>query len=119
MKGIAWSFILWITAAGNAWPAADANGELALRCQGRPAVLDLTLTDTQGRPIPNSRVILRQGSVIIPRPLLAFHLSFLGLSAATDATGRLVVPNLAPGDYEIFVASRVEEGMIEAGSRTG
>jgi len=98
---------------------ADANGELALRCQGRPAVLDLTLTDTEGRPVPAARVILRQGGVIIPRPLLAFHLSFLGLSAATDATGRLVVPNLAPGDYDVFVASSVEEGMIEAGSRTG
>jgi hypothetical protein len=62
----------------------DGSGELALRCQGRPAVLDLTLTDAQGRPIPRARVILRQGSVLIPRPLLAFHLSFLSLSAATD-----------------------------------
>jgi len=103
----------------SSFDPADANGELALRCQGRPAVLDLTLTDTEGRPVPAARVILRQGGVIIPRPLLAFHLSFLGLSAATDATGRLVVPNLAPGDYDVFVASSVEEGMIEAGSRTG
>ena len=97
----------------------DANGELALRCQGRPAVLDLTLTDAQGHPVADAWIILRQGSVIIPRNLLYLHLSFLGLRAKTDASGRLVVPNLAPGDYDVFVASSVEEGMIEAGSRTG
>jgi hypothetical protein len=97
---------------------ADANGELALRCQGRPAVLDVTLTDAQGRPVPNARLILRQGSVIVPRKLLYLHLASLGLHAETDASGRLVVPNLAPGDYDVFVDS-VTEGMIEAGSRTG
>jgi len=97
----------------------DANGELALRCQGRPAVLDLTLTDAQGHPVADAWIILRRGSVIISRDLLYLHLSFLGLRAMTDASGRLVVPNLAPGDYDIFVANPVKEGMIEAGSRTG
>jgi hypothetical protein len=97
----------------------DGNGELALRCQGRPAVLDITLTDAQGRPVPNAWIILRQGSVIIPRGLLFRHLEDLGLRAETDASGRLVVPNLAPGDYDIFIANPVSEGMIEAGSRTG
>ncbi len=97
----------------------DADGELALRCQGRPAVLDVTLTDGEGHPVPNAQVILRQGGAIIPIRLLALHLAFLGLRAETDPSGRLVVPNLAPGDYDVFVAEPVTEGMIEAGSRTG
>ncbi len=98
----------------------NSEGDLALRCQGQPAVLDLTLTDSQGNPFPNAEVILRQGNVILPRPLLRFHLSSLGgLSAQTDASGRLVIPNLAPGDYDIFLAKGRSEGMIEAGSRIG
>ncbi len=97
----------------------DASGELALRCQGQPAVLDLTLTDAAGRPVPNAQLILRQGGVIIPRNLLFRHLFFLGLRMETDASGRIVMPNLAPGDYDVFVADPVSEGMIEAGSRTG
>jgi hypothetical protein len=67
-------------------------------------------------------LILRQGGpggAILPVRLLSLHLGFLGLPAETDASGRLVVPNLAPGDYDVFVEGPVTEGMIEAGSRTG
>ncbi|MEA2599546.1 MAG: hypothetical protein QOF89_538 [Acidobacteriota bacterium] len=97
----------------------DANGELALRCQGQPATLDVTLTDAAGRPVPNASILLRRGNVIIPRTLLFQHLLFLGVRPETDASGRIVMPNLAPGDYDVFVADPVSEGMIEAGSRTG
>lgn len=97
----------------------DSERDLALRCQGQPAVLDLTLTDSQGNPVPSAEVILRQGNVIIPRALLGVHLHFLGLQGLTDASGRLVIPNLAPGDYDVFFAKIATEGMIEAGSRTG
>ena len=75
--------------------------------------------DSEGRPVPNAGVILRQGNVIIPQNLIAFHLSFLGLRAQTDASGRMVIPNLAPGDYDVFLWRFQVEGMIEAGSRTG
>jgi hypothetical protein len=97
----------------------EESGDLALRCQGQPAVLDVTLTDAEGRPVPNAQLILRQGSVIVPTRILAHHLGFLGLRYTTDTSGRLVVPNLAPGDYDLFVANPVTVGMIEAGSRTG
>jgi hypothetical protein len=97
----------------------DSKGELALRCQGQPAVLDLTFRDVEGRPVSNAEVILRQGDVIIPKRLLSDHLAELGLRSQTDNSGRLVIPNLAPGDYDVFVANPVREGMIEAGSRTG
>ncbi len=97
----------------------DSEGDLALRCQGQPAVLDLTLVNSQGRPIPNAALVLRRENVILPTILLNFHLSFLGLRPQTDASGRLVIPNLAPGDYDVFLASYQAEGMIEAGSRTG
>jgi hypothetical protein len=96
----------------------DSGGDLTLRCQGQPAVLDLRLTDAQGLPIPNTEVVLRHGNVILPRALLERHLSFLGLRAQTDASGHLVIPNLAPGDYDVFLGRFQVEGMIEAGSRT-
>lgn len=96
----------------------DSGGDLSLRCQGQPAVLDLTLTDSQGHPVPNAAIVLRQGNVILPKTLLNFHLSFLGFRAQTDASGRMVIPNLAPGNYEVFLWRPQVEGMIEAGSRT-
>lgn len=97
----------------------DPAGDLSLRCQGQPAVLDLTLVDAQGHPVSDAAVVLRRGNVILPAILLNFHLSFLGLRARTDVSGRLVIPNLAPGDYDVFLWRSQVEGMIEVGSRTG
>jgi hypothetical protein len=82
-------------------------------------VLDVTQTDAAGRPVPGESLMLRQGSVIIPGRLLSHPLDSLGLRAETDASGRLVIPNLAPGDYDLFLANAVGVGMVEAGSRTG
>ncbi|MFL6195402.1 MAG: carboxypeptidase regulatory-like domain-containing protein [Thermoanaerobaculia bacterium] len=98
---------------------ANESGDLELRCQGQPSSLELTLTDAEGGALRNAQVILRQNGVIIPGGLLAHHLEFLGMRAETDAWGCIVIPNLAPGDYDIFLAEAVREGMIEAGSRTG
>jgi hypothetical protein len=97
----------------------DADGELALHCQGRAAVLEFTLTSPEGLPVPGVQLILRHGNAILPKEVLARHLALQGLRAETDAHGHLVIPNLAPGDYEAFVAGPVTEGMLEAGSRTG
>jgi hypothetical protein len=98
---------------------SNESGDLSLRCQGQPSVLDLTVKDSEGHAVANARVILRRGAVIIPTHILSSHLGQQGFRAETDLSGRLVMPNLAPGDYEIFLANPVTEGMIEAGSRTG
>jgi Carboxypeptidase regulatory-like domain len=99
-------------------PSNEA-GDLVLRCQGQPATLDLTLTDLEGRPVPEAEVILRQGGVIVPASVLAKHLYLLRARWKTDAFGQLVIPNLAPGSYDVFLAGFGREGMIESGSRTG
>jgi protocatechuate 3,4-dioxygenase beta subunit len=98
---------------------SNESGDLSLRCQGQPSVLDLTIKDAEGHAVANASVILRRGAVIIPAEILSDHLGYQGLRAETDLAGRLVMPNLAPGDYEIFLADPVTAGMIEAGSRTG
>jgi hypothetical protein len=82
-------------------------------------VLEFTLTNPEGLPVPGVRLILRHGNAIIPGVVLERHLELQGLRAETDVHGHLVIPNLAPGDYEAFVADPVAEGMLEAGSRTG
>lgn len=97
----------------------NESGDLSLRCQGHPAALDLTVKDAEGHAVANAHVILRRGAVIIPLEVLSAHLGYQGFRAETDSAGRLVIPNLAPGDYEIFLSGPVTEGMIEAGSRTG
>ncbi|MFL6263829.1 MAG: carboxypeptidase regulatory-like domain-containing protein [Thermoanaerobaculia bacterium] len=97
----------------------DTDGELSLHCQGAAAVLEFTLTNPEGLPVPGVQLILRHGNAIIPARVLARHLALQGLRAETDAYGHLVIPNLAPGDYEAFIAGPVTEGMLESGSRTG
>jgi hypothetical protein len=97
----------------------DTDGELSLRCQGRGAVLEFTLTNGDGGPVPNVQVILRHGNAIIPSEVIARHLTLQGLPTETDKYGHLVIPNLAPGDYEVFVAGTVTPGMLESGSRSG
>lgn len=103
----------------SSFEPSNEAGDLVLRCQGQPATLDLTLTDLEGRPVPETGVILRQAGVIVPANVLSEHLSQLGLRSVTDSSGRLVIPNLAPGNYDVFLASSASEGMIEAGSRAG
>jgi len=98
----------------------SATENLSFRCPGPPAALELTLRDAEGRPLAGAEVLLRQGGVLIHPEVLESHLGIQGLSARTDGSGRLMVPNLAAGDYEVFLYNRRDAvGMIEAGSRTG
>jgi hypothetical protein len=101
---------------------SDAEDDAApppLVCPEAPASLQLTLLDEQGKAIPYASLILRQDGNVVPRQVLAAHLQLLGLPSATDGTGRIVMPYLAPGGYDLYLSSLVSTGMIAAGSHQG
>lgn len=92
-----------------------AEGPLTAACAEAPANLEVTLRDVEGRPVPQEVVALRRGAVILPREAVATHLARLGLPAATDGHGRLVLPALAPGDYDLYLGSGSSPMSIAAG----
>jgi uncharacterized GH25 family protein len=102
------------------WLDASSSSEpISLRCPQLPAALELTLLDAAGKPLPHAGVILRQGSLIVPRDVLTHHLRSLGLSAETDGAGRLVFAGLSPGVYELFLTAFASESTIAGGRRQG
>jgi hypothetical protein len=102
------------------WLDVSSSSEpISLRCPPLPAALELTLLDADGKPLPHAGVILRQGSLIVPRDVLTHHLRSLGLLAETDGAGRLVVAGLSPGPYELFLAALASESTIAGGRQQG
>jgi hypothetical protein len=91
----------------------------SLRCPELPSALDLTLMDERGKPVPHATLILRRQETVVPRQILAGHLMLLGLPVETDGRGHLVVAGLAPGDYELFLATYSSESTVAAGLRHG
>lgn len=97
----------------------DGSEEVTLRCAELPAALEITFKDDQGRPIPRAAVLLRQRGEVVPSSVLASHLAALGVSAEADGSGRLTLAGLAPGDYDLFLASESSEGTLQAGLPNG
>jgi carboxypeptidase family protein len=97
----------------------DAAGRNVLHCPSEPAVLELTLLDERGKPVPHSVVILRMGGLVVPQRVLATHLTMLGLPPESDGAGRLVLAGLAPGAFDLFLMGRAFEGSIAEGSQRG
>ncbi len=56
---------------------------------------------------------------MIPWHALATHLATLGLPAASDAYGRLILAALAPGEYRAFLLDATNEQLIRSGSDQG
>jgi hypothetical protein len=100
--------------------AGNADGTpILLQCSGQAAALDLTFVDGEGHPVSNAAVILRPVGTVIPQSILAMHLALLGLPATSDGNGRLVLPLLSPGEYDLFLNSAASESTIAAGMAQG
>lgn len=56
---------------------------------------------------------------MIPLVVLGPHLSLQGQSMSSDGSGRLVVPGLPPGTYDVFLARRASEEMAAQGRPEG
>lgn len=116
----------WIYASGpgcplNVYPAPppDPEGTLELRCPEGPATLRLRMLDGQGTELSGRSLILRHEGRVIPFELLADHLASLGLPAASDGRGRLVVASVAPGDYDVYLHQSANEATVAQGLRYG
>jgi Carboxypeptidase regulatory-like domain len=97
----------------------DATDPNLLYCPALPAVIEITFLDASGKPVPHAGVILQSGDGVLPRRVLATHLLQLGLPADADGDGRLVIPDLAPGAYDLYLTSLSSEGAIAAGLQKG
>jgi hypothetical protein len=116
-------------AGGGAAPGGDAgyvgdagNGEapaVVLHCPPLPAAVERTITDKRGMPLRNAGFILRQQGVIVPQRVLALHLAMLGLQPTTDGSGHVLIAGLAPGDYDLFVATLSSEETVAEGLADG
>lgn len=97
-------------------PTAD---DAVLACPDPPASLELQFLGSDGSPAAGKSVLLRRDGILVPNMVLIEHLARLGLPAAADGSGRLLLPALAPGRYELFLADATSPELIAAGSPQG
>lgn len=98
---------------------APPEQEVHLPCAAAPAALGLAVKDRDGRPLAQTNLILRKEGIVLPRDALAAHLGLLQLPAETDGSGRLTVAGLAPGNYDVFLATATTEGLASQGTSHG
>jgi len=98
---------------------ARAEERATLGCASGPATLLMRVVDGEGAAVPGADLILRRESRVLPRWILAAHLSSLGLPWRTDGEGRLVLARLAPGPYELFLGNSTNEELVAARSTLG
>lgn len=112
--------------AGEADADTDTDSDTAaapppseLRCPPAPASIQLTVADAQGRPVTHSALLLRQDGAIIPQAILAMHLALVGVPAETDGGGQIVLADLAPGAYDLYLTTASSAETIAAGLPNG
>lgn len=91
----------------------------AFACAAAPSSLEIILRSAEGVPHQGMSLLLRRDGVIFPRGALIRHLLRMGVAAATDGAGRLVLPALAPGRYDLFLAEITSPFNILVGTPNG
>lgn len=97
-------------------PSAD---ELTLACPDSPGSLSLEFQDPAGGPLAGRSVLVLRDGVSVPNLVLANHLGRFRLPGASDGSGRLLLPALAPGRYDLFLADVTSPELIAAGLKQG
>ena len=98
-------------------PAGAA--EVTVACSDLPGAIRLTFRDSEGHALPHVSVRLRNGTTVVPLPVLGAHLARLGAPAESDGSGNLALVGLAPGTYDIFFADSSAEETIGQGLSSG
>jgi hypothetical protein len=114
---------LFVTGHDCPLHAAEVTAEgpepLVLACPGQSGTLLLRLRDEEGRPVPGELVFLSRGAEVIPALAIAGHLSLHRHSLTSEGSGRLVIPSLAPGRYDVFLVHRASEVSVAQGLTDG
>lgn len=76
-----------------------------LSCTPGGGSLQVRLRRPDGGPAQGQWLMLRTGGRAIPLAVLGNHLQVRGLSVQTNASGRLVIPDLPAGSWDVFVRS--------------
>ena len=92
---------------------------VTLSCAPVPAAVALSYVAEDGTPIAQRAVLLRSSEGVIPYAVLAAHVREHGLWAETDGQGRLFLPGLAPGRYDLFEVGLASEETIQQGREQG
>lgn len=99
--------------------APDPDTPVEILCAEAPANLQITLKTPEGTPREGASLLLVRGKVVYPQPVVAAHLSRLGLPAATDGSGRLALVALEPGEYRLYLADVTSPFNILVGAPRG
>jgi hypothetical protein len=97
----------------------DASEPVLLTCPDSSGTLLLRFVDGEGRPVSGELVLLRHGDLVLSFPILAPHLSLLGQSTTSDGSGRLVIPGLPPGGYDVYLLRLTTEALAAQGRPEG
>jgi hypothetical protein len=113
---------LFATGPGCPLTAADVTDTsepVLLTCPDAPGTLLLRFVDGEGRPVAGELVLLRHGDLVIPLSVVLSHLSLLGQSTTSDGSGRLIVPGLPPGGYDVYLLRFTSEPLAAQGRPEG
>jgi hypothetical protein len=113
---------LFVTGSGcplSIFDVQPSTSDLVLRCPDAPSSLELTLEDSQGKPLVGRTVFLLQDGQLIPSDTLIGHLSQFQILAATDGSGHLHLVGLAPGSYDLYLADVTSPELISLGVKEG
>ena len=108
----------WVYATGPGCPLTSTvlpelpDEGLTLRCGPAGGTLQLRVAGPEGEPIQGEMVLLRHGGDVFPIGVLAQHMMSRGLPPQSDAAGRIVLPELSPGTYEVFTFDRNGQAQI-------
>lgn len=86
-----------------------------LSCVRGGGSLRVRLRRPDGGPAEGQWLMLRAGSRAIPLSVFANHLQTRGLSVQTDAAGRIVIPGLPAGSWDVFIQSSEARSGLVAG----
>jgi hypothetical protein len=95
-------------------PSLPEDG-LTLQCGPAGGTLRIHLTGPEDEQVSGEVVFLRRGAEVIPLGALMQHLAVRRLPPQTDSAGRLVVPELPPGTYEVYTFSRDGQAVMLQG----